>query len=446
MLEHTFNKLSRCLITGCNGKLGREVAKRLFASGRNVVGLSRPGRDVSDLKEIGIPCQTYDVLPQLIRSGDVFVHCAGRTGGGRWEDFLQINVQWTQELFQQAVAGDASAFIYISSIAALGYINRPDQETLVEFSEPVLSTGELYGRSKWQAEQALLKQNSEAGIRLVILRPGLVYGYSGEQHNLLQSHKPIMYPQQRVPLVHTKSFVHCLELVIDNQNAQGIFNVVDDEQPWLLDLMELKWQLGLFRQHPRRIHPWGFVFRYGLKALAKRILGRPVAPRKTLEAILRFQCRRSLYSTMSLREATGWQPCIGLVDALCELTGHDRLAHAWQPKSPLRIGIWQEQGQPILQAQLKAILNSWGNRPFKLIGQAQAAHEVMGLQRKYHFDLWIITGTETGLPQQFDSVVWGCPQIIMLGVNKVCRQDIVSYLKSKPVVCFVDNADKERRV
>jgi predicted dehydrogenase/nucleoside-diphosphate-sugar epimerase len=101
----------------------------------------------------------FGSLPEQIPSEavegvHVVVHCAAQMGGGERSAFA-VNVEGTIRLAQLARRAGAETFIFLSSQSA-----RPD----------ALST---YGKTKYAAEQRLL---AETGLRVIILRPGLVTG------------------------------------------------------------------------------------------------------------------------------------------------------------------------------------------------------------------------------------------------------------------------------
>ncbi|MCF6286014.1 MAG: NAD(P)-dependent oxidoreductase, partial [Candidatus Hydrogenedentes bacterium] len=235
------------LVTGANGYLGGEVCRGLQKEDYDVCALARPGHTLDSLEKCGVTCHSYDALPGLMAEGDVFVHCAGKVcDTGLWDDYQQINVDWTLSLYEQAIQRGARCFVYVSSVAALGYSKRQSDIDLDESDEPLLTTGELYGRSKLLAEQALQQRSRTAQTRLVILRPGFIYGrrpLAPSQRWLRRG--SIVDPNQRVPLVHVDNFLSALTRTGKDTNASGIFLFVDDEQPMLGELNALKLEYGI---------------------------------------------------------------------------------------------------------------------------------------------------------------------------------------------------------
>ncbi|MCP4541865.1 MAG: NAD-dependent epimerase/dehydratase family protein [Chloroflexi bacterium] len=311
----------RWIITGANGYVGGELCKGLYHQGGTVLAVARVGKSLAHLEEMGISCHTYENMPSILSSGDVLVHCAGKVGNsGTWDEFLSVNRDWTESLFNQATECCVSCFIYISSIAALGYKNRPENETLDESSSPDHAKGELYGRSKWLAEQALQDRARNASTRLIVLRPGLIYGrraFAASQTWLRRG--VIVDPGQRVPLVHIDSFIEAVVRVVEHPGAHGVFLVVDEEQPVLCDLNAIKIRYGILQFAPWRIGKVGFWLLWLSRSIVRILRGRTgeVSKGHAL-AEYYFHTRRLRYSTQKLRSQVGWTSEVSLKDALKE--------------------------------------------------------------------------------------------------------------------------------
>lgn len=311
----------RWIITGCNGYLGGEICRTLCHRGEVVIGLARAGRQPEYLAALGVHCHTYSEANTLLAPGDTLVHCAGKVGAmGTWDEFSSINVEWTAALFEQAVARGAGCFVFISSVAALGYGNRSSDEALDETASAQLSVGELYGRSKLQAEQTLLECARGSSTRLIILRPGLVYGRRPQTHRQTWLRRGFAFDRnQRVPLVHINSLIDAIVRVVAHPEAEGVFFVVDDEQPTLRELNALKVRLGILRYPPWHVGRVGFWMLFAAQSAVRVLRGTGGSvPKGFARAHYSFHTRRLRYSTQRLRAVTGWAPAVSLVDGLNE--------------------------------------------------------------------------------------------------------------------------------
>ncbi len=310
----------RWIITGANGYVGGELCERIHRLGDTVFGVTRSGRPLRHLDEIGISCCTYEDMPSILSAGDIIVHCAGKVGNsGAWDEFLKVNRDWAASLFDQAAEHGVTCFIYVSSVAALGYRNRRGEETLDESSPPYHVEGELYGRSKWLAEQILQGRPGRNSTRLVILRPGLIYGH--RHFAIAQTwlrRGVVVDMRQRVPLVHIASFTEAVARVGEHPEAQGVFLVVD-EQPTLHELNTLKMRYDILRYTPWHIGKAGFWLTRLSQTVYRALCGRTetLAVRYAL-AEYYFHTRHLRYSTRKLRAQVGWMPAVGLKEAIEE--------------------------------------------------------------------------------------------------------------------------------
>ena len=311
----------RWIITGANGYLGGQLCRKLHACGSQVCAIARSDKSLQHLQDMGISCHTYDELPSLLSSGDVFVHCAGKVGNvGSWMDFVKTNRDWTLALFKLASERGVGCFIYVSSVAALGYQSRADSPVIEETTKPLHFESEYYGRSKLLAEKALFQSAESQSTRLVILQPGLIYGgrlFSSSQSKLRRS--VVVDSNQHIPLIHINNFFDAIVRVAEHHASEGRYLVVDQEQPTLRELNALKMHYGVLRYAPWHIGKSGYWLLWFCRTVVSMLRGRSsdnVMARAQAEYC--FQTRRLVYSTEKLQTQTGWFPSATLKDFLKE--------------------------------------------------------------------------------------------------------------------------------
>lgn len=307
----------RFVVTGANGYLGGEICLELKRCGHEPIGVARKGRNVERLRAAGISCHHYEQLSSVLSSGDTIGHCAGKVGSNRsWADFKAVNVDWTSALFKTAVAQEAGCFVYVSSVAAIGYKNRKCIDTVDETTTADLLPGELYGRSKLEAEENLLELAKPSSCRLVILRPGLIYGKRPFGRRQTWFHRGITFDsQQRMPLSHITNFVHAIEATVAHDNAKGVYFVVDEEQPSLARLNREMISQHLLQYPPWQLGTLGFWTIAAVRSMWRTLRRRSVCCGYT-HAQHAFATRRLKYSTKRLRSDTGWVPRISLQEGL----------------------------------------------------------------------------------------------------------------------------------
>ncbi|MDD1618678.1 MAG: SDR family oxidoreductase [Methylococcaceae bacterium] len=175
--------MTKVLITGVNGFVGKTLSDELVIKGFNVNGTVRSVMSVDFpgaitkfvIKDINLKTDWQNALEGV----DMVIHLAARvhvmkdTAIDALSEFRRVNVEGTLNLARQAVEAGVQRFIFISSIkvngegSILGQPYTPEDQPA-----PV----DPYGISKREAEDGLRQLASETGMEVVIIRPPLVYG------------------------------------------------------------------------------------------------------------------------------------------------------------------------------------------------------------------------------------------------------------------------------
>ena len=160
----------RVFVTGATGYVGTAVVERLLAVGHAVAGLARSGEAEARVRAAGAdPVRgelgDLGVLAAAARDADAVVH-AGATGrpGQDAVDAAAVDA------LLEALAGSGKALVYTSGLWVLG-----DTGDRVAAEDAPLAPAALVA---WRAEveRGVL---SAAGVRGVVVRPGIVYGRGG---------------------------------------------------------------------------------------------------------------------------------------------------------------------------------------------------------------------------------------------------------------------------
>jgi nucleoside-diphosphate-sugar epimerase len=164
------------LVTGGTGFIGGRLAERLAYESqaevrllvhdwRHAVWASRlPARLIDG--DITRP----DSLAEALDGCDTVFHCAGV--GGDTEICRRINRDGTLHLLEAAKAAGVRRMVYLSSVAVHGP-NPPDD---ADESAPFVRTGNAYGDSKIDAEEAIISFTQRHPLGVVVLRPTFVWG------------------------------------------------------------------------------------------------------------------------------------------------------------------------------------------------------------------------------------------------------------------------------
>jgi nucleoside-diphosphate-sugar epimerase len=180
--------------------------------------------DLADAASLKAACEN-------LRGGTV-LHAAAIIHPRRTSDWYSINRDGTLTLARAAKENGVRRFVYVSSNAAQGAADSPT--TLLTEDMPCKPLSH-YGRSKFEAEQGLLKLHEAAKFDVVIVRPCMFYGPPVPQRHI-DVFKRIQ--NGRLPLVGGGNYARSLSYVDDladgiilamtHANAPGeIFNLCD---------------------------------------------------------------------------------------------------------------------------------------------------------------------------------------------------------------------------
>jgi dihydroflavonol-4-reductase len=163
------------LVTGAAGFLGSHVARQLVARGEDVRVLMRVSSTNRAIADLSLEYVTGDLrdpasLDRAMKGIKRVFHVAAdyRLWARRSKEIYDSNVGGTKNLLEAAKRAGIEQLIYTSTVATIA-VDRPQHPN--EFTEAKLE--EMVGhykRSKWMAEQEVLKA-AKAGLPVIVAMP-----------------------------------------------------------------------------------------------------------------------------------------------------------------------------------------------------------------------------------------------------------------------------------
>jgi nucleoside-diphosphate-sugar epimerase len=170
------------LVTGAPGWLGTELVRQLKGNDHRIRCLTLAGEDTADLDEFDVEeypgdVRDLDTLHDAFEGGvDIVFHAAGIIHPPdvfAADMFFEINADGTRNMLEAARQHGVDHFVYISSNAAQGFNDSPN-ELMTE--EMPCQPESNYGESKYVAEQHVRRYHQEYDIDYTITRPCWYYG------------------------------------------------------------------------------------------------------------------------------------------------------------------------------------------------------------------------------------------------------------------------------
>jgi len=168
----------KALVTGASGFIGSVLTRELTGMGTQVRALLLQGENPGKLEDLGVEISYGDLtrletIKGICDGVDVVYHLAGRvTDWGRREQFYSAIYDATLNLLQEA-SGKGLRFVYISSIAAMGFGRH--LKGLTE-SDPALKSGIPYNDAKLDTERLVMSFHNAGRVTATIIRPANVTG------------------------------------------------------------------------------------------------------------------------------------------------------------------------------------------------------------------------------------------------------------------------------
>jgi len=225
----------KIIITGGSGLIGRALVESLAKDGHEVIVLSRNPAAVKDLpknaraeKWDGQSAQGWG---QLVEGAGAIVNLAGATISEKWsaerkKEIRDSRVNAGKAIVEAVKAASKKPGVVVQS-SAVGYYGPRGAEEITE--ESGAGNDFLAAVCKeWEASTAEL---DSMGVRRPIIRTGVVLDLKGGAlPKMVMPVKmfvggPLGSGKQYFPWIHLKDEIAAIRFLIDNPNANGVYNL-----------------------------------------------------------------------------------------------------------------------------------------------------------------------------------------------------------------------------
>ena len=311
------------LVTGASGFIGGRLAERLATEeGVRVRAMVRQAKKAERLQKLRLEIVKADLLDMeslrgAIEGCDLVFHCAAlvRETGDR-KEFLQTNVQGTENMLNISRDAGIKKFIHFSSVSVYG-LNPPDG---ADETTPFQPCRNLYCDTKVAGEKIVWATHEEARLPVVVIRPANVYG----PHSNPWTVRPIKLINSGQMMLINGGTGICNYVYIDNlvdatllaakrDSSVGQVYLVSDGKP-------VTWKefFGYYAQMAgkpkiRSVPEWlGKVIALGME-ISSKLTGKP--PKITREAV-GFLTRKARFSIDKAIRELDYQPRFTLEEGM----------------------------------------------------------------------------------------------------------------------------------
>ena len=230
--------MPKILITGATGFTGSHLTKRLLDEGQEVRILVRPTSNFSQLERAEVETAIGDITDEesvrkAVKGIETVYHIAAvfRKAGLPDEAYWATNFQGTQNLLKASMDFGICRFIHCSTVGVHSHVENPPSDETAPY-EP----GDVYQRSKCEAEQAVLRAHKEHGLQTTVIRPTGIYGPGDTRwlklFKAIARRRFVMLGsgETYIHMVYISDLIDAFRLAADNANSAGKVYIIGGER------------------------------------------------------------------------------------------------------------------------------------------------------------------------------------------------------------------------
>ena len=293
----------KIIVAGGTGFIGSALVSRLLKDGHTVVLLTRNGKISSEqfphkespsLSIVQWDGKTDGAWSDSIDGADAVINFSGASiAGKRWtkpqkELLLSSRIDPTRAIVGAISKAKKKPGVFVNASAVGYYGNVPDGE--VTEDSP---SGSDYLSGLCRAWESEAREAEQSGVRVVMLRTGIVLGRSGGALKKmllpfqLFAGGPIGTGKQWMPWIHLEDEIGVVLFVLQEQSISGPVNVTASNP---VMMKEFATRLGHAIHRPSWASVPAFVLKIALGEMADMLLGgQKAVPKKLLSNGFKFQ-------------------------------------------------------------------------------------------------------------------------------------------------------------
>lgn len=288
-------------ITGATGFVGSRLVEKLHDREHQILVFTRnstkakkvfPNSAFPNLETIEYNPKESGDWQQAISGCDAVINLAGEPISERWtpqhkREIMESRQLGTRKIVEAIKQAESKPEVLINS-SAIGYYGTSETAT---FDESSASGNDFLAQvcQQWEAEAEKVK---EAGVRLVIIRTGIVLGNGGALAKMIGPFKmfaggPIGSGRQWFSWIHREDLVNLIIEALKRADMEGVYNAT---APNPVKMAQFCQTLGDVLHRPSWLPVPDFALELLLGDGAKVVLeGQQVLPKKTQSAGFQYQ-------------------------------------------------------------------------------------------------------------------------------------------------------------
>lgn len=271
----------RVVVAGGTGFLGRALTARLLRDGYKVIVLTRSSDAKSDpgapLRYVPWDARTSGAWEASLEGATAVVNLAGESiGARRWsarqkKRIVGSRLDATSAIIRALGRLDKRPSVLVNG-SAIGYYGDSGDREITEASHK----GRGFLADTVEQWEAAARRAEPLGIRLVLIRTGVVLGEGGMALGRmvlpfrLWLGGPLGSGRQWFPWIHIDDVINCILFAVRSTDASGPYNAV---APQLITMREFSKTLGRVLRRPSWAPVPSFALQLLLGEMSEMILG-----------------------------------------------------------------------------------------------------------------------------------------------------------------------------